>query len=151
MREKCYKCPVQECRQHYATRYNVRRHLSSAHPGFIPNECPRCQRVLSSRQNLRQHLAIHTGDRPYQCQFCLQYFRQSSQLSLHRKQHYMEAREMPVAKVCSRQLTQLLAQTGVSAELRDTEMLQKAISEGFRLPDLLKEPQTDTSHIATIW
>lgn len=99
MREKSYKCPVSQCPQRYATRYNVRRHLNSAHPGFVLNECPRCQRILSSRQNLRQHLAIHTGDRPYQCQFCLQHFRQSSQLSLHRREHYLEAREMPVAKV----------------------------------------------------
>lgn len=151
MREKCYKCPAPGCQQRYATRYNVRRHLNSAHSSFIPNECPRCQRVLSSRQNLRQHLAIHTGARPYQCQFCLQYFRQSSQLSLHRKQHYLDAREMPVVKVGIRQLTQLLEQSGVLRELRETEVPQMAISEAFRLPELVKTEQTATPHIDSFW
>lgn len=99
MRERSYKCPVPECVQRYATRYNVRRHVRTGHPGFIHNSCPHCHRVLSSRQNLRQHVAIHTGERPLKCQFCEVWFRQSSQLSIHRRQHYLEARAMPVAKV----------------------------------------------------
>lgn len=148
MRERSYRCPVPECQQHYATRYNVRRHISTAHPGFVLNECPRCHRVMSSRQNLKQHLAIHTGDRPYQCQFCLLFFRQSSQLSLHRRQHYLEVREMPVIKVVTMQLTALINSTDV---LTKSEESPQTSQPTVKLPELSQERQTLKSKLGAIW
>lgn len=143
MREKSFKCPVAQCPQRYATRYNVQRHLNSAHPGFVLNECPRCQQVLSSRQTLRQHLAIHTGERPYRCQFCLQQFRQSSQLSQHRKQHYLEVRQMPIPKVRPSQLTALMMQSRLS--LHETE---EASQVNVKLPEIRLERQYAAAHLS---
>jgi uncharacterized Zn-finger protein len=52
-------------------------------------KCKYCFRNLSSRQNLREHTYIHTGERPYICTEtgCNQKFRQGSLLSIHRKIH----------------------------------------------------------------
>jgi len=52
-------------------------------------KCKYCNRNLSSRQNLREHIYIHTGVRPYKCTEpgCSKTFRQGSLLSIHRKAH----------------------------------------------------------------
>jgi uncharacterized Zn-finger protein len=52
-------------------------------------ECRICSRLLSSKQNLREHLFIHSGERPYKCTEpgCSKTFRQGSLLSIHRRIH----------------------------------------------------------------
>ncbi|OMJ76967.1 hypothetical protein SteCoe_23553 [Stentor coeruleus] len=52
--------------------------------------CPTCSKVLSSKQNLKQHMNIHTGDKPYKCLFanCQISFKHASQLSNHRMIHH---------------------------------------------------------------
>lgn len=52
-------------------------------------QCKYCFKDLSSRQNLREHMYIHTGEKPYICNEpgCNQTFRQGSLLSIHRRIH----------------------------------------------------------------
>lgn len=52
-------------------------------------KCSHCNKTLSSQQNLREHMYIHTGERPYLCNEpgCTQSFRQGSLLSIHKKIH----------------------------------------------------------------
>ena len=52
-------------------------------------KCKYCFRSLSSRQNLREHLYIHTEEKPYVCTEvgCGQKFRQGSLLSIHKRIH----------------------------------------------------------------
>ena len=53
------------------------------------SQCHICLKQLSSKQNLKQHLNIHTGEKPYACSFpgCGNSYRHASQLSNHRLQH----------------------------------------------------------------
>ena len=53
-------------------------------------KCQFCNRNLSSRQNLKEHLYIHTGERPYACKEpgCGETFRQGSLLSIHKRIHF---------------------------------------------------------------
>ena len=55
----------------------------------IKFKCKYCFRKMSSRQNLREHLYIHTGEMPYICTEpgCGQKFRQGSLLSTHKRIH----------------------------------------------------------------
>jgi uncharacterized Zn-finger protein len=53
------------------------------------NVCNICQKKLSSKQNLRQHLNIHSGDKPYCCTYpgCDSSYKHASQLSSHKIIH----------------------------------------------------------------
>ena len=52
-------------------------------------KCPYCHKNLSSRQNLKEHINIHTGKKPFECTEpgCGKRFRQGSLLSIHRRIH----------------------------------------------------------------
>ena len=63
-------------------------------------KCSYCKRNLSSRQNLREHIYIHTGERPYVCDEpgCGLSFRQGSLYSIHRKNHIKETTDLKLRK-----------------------------------------------------
>lgn len=51
--------------------------------------CRLCGKTLSSKQNLQQHTAVHTGEKPLKCPFpnCSASFTHASQLSTHKAIH----------------------------------------------------------------
>ena len=51
--------------------------------------CRLCGKTLSSKQNLQQHTAVHTGEFPLKCPFpeCSASFKHASQLSTHKAIH----------------------------------------------------------------
>ena len=109
-----YPCPHPGCSLSYASKYNVRRHLKVSHPDYHPFQCPTCSKVLSSKQNYKQHQHIHTGAKPFLCTApgCGMQFRQGSQLSIHKKTHYtLPIVEISIVKVRAMQLTDMLAGT----------------------------------------
>lgn len=51
--------------------------------------CQICGKALSSKQNLQQHIAVHTGETPLKCPYpdCSAAFKHASQLSTHKAIH----------------------------------------------------------------
>ena len=51
--------------------------------------CLICFESLASVQNLKQHMNIHTGHKPYKCSYpgCFSEFKHASQLSCHKSIH----------------------------------------------------------------
>lgn len=63
--------------------------MESPNPPEESNECSICAKKLSSKQNLKQHMNIHTGERPFKCNFpgCNASYKHASQLSNHKAIH----------------------------------------------------------------
>lgn len=84
-----FHCRATGCGKSYSSKYNLRRHIESNHCKNKRFRCRACGKYLSSRQNLQEHMHTHTRVKPYICReiHCGKSFRQSSQLSNHKKLH----------------------------------------------------------------
>lgn len=93
--EEEFSCYYSNCNKKYKSKYNLTRHINSMHLGIKSFICSLCQKSFVSKQTLLEHEFLHTGERPYKCNYpnCGKMFRQSSQLSLHKKFHRIQKEE----------------------------------------------------------
>ncbi|XP_034409090.1 zinc finger protein 79 [Cyclopterus lumpus] len=80
--------PCMHCSATFSRPSQLLQHQRSEHaqkpPGFL---CTECGRAFNSHSNLRIHLNVHTGARPYTCSDCGKSFSQSGALKIHRRIH----------------------------------------------------------------
>jgi len=50
--------------------------------------CSVCGKTCTSKSKLAQHMRVHTGERPYQCNECGRKFRQKPHLNTHMGTHW---------------------------------------------------------------
>ena len=55
----------------------------------VPVQCPECNRYLAHKSSLKDHMLIHSGQKPFKCCLCVLTFRQNSQLKRHMERHHM--------------------------------------------------------------
>lgn len=82
-----YSCAVEGCMKEYYNKFNLKRHISICHLKSNLFICNTCGVALVCKKNLREHMFIHSGIKPYKCTYCGKKFRQLSQLTLHRRIH----------------------------------------------------------------
>ena len=84
-----FKCTVSGCSKMYVNKAILKRHFQAFHNTSNKFQCKTCNKSLASRQNLKEHSFIHSGEKPYSCKEsgCGASFRQGTHLSAHKKLH----------------------------------------------------------------
>lgn len=80
------------CNKSYPNKAALRGHTRRVHETWRnnKNKCPFCEKILSSSRSMKEHVASHTGEKLFQCQFCPSSFTFNSAMYIHRKQKHKE-------------------------------------------------------------
>ncbi|NWR39860.1 ZN131 protein, partial [Tachuris rubrigastra] len=89
--EKPFECP--NCHERFARNSTLKCHLTACQSGAGAKkgrkklyECQVCNSVFNSWDQFKNHLVIHTGDKPNHCTLCDLWFMQGSELRRHLKE-----------------------------------------------------------------
>ncbi|XP_053180697.1 zinc finger protein 408-like [Scomber japonicus] len=74
------------CPKLLANSGSLRNHMK-LHTGERPHICQHCGKCFSQKGNLESHLRIHNGEKPYPCSECDQHFSQKQELRRHMLSH----------------------------------------------------------------
>ncbi|XP_068619293.1 zinc finger and BTB domain-containing protein 49-like isoform X3 [Battus philenor] len=80
-------CVCQICGKQFRAPNGLQRHLTETHQRLRRPTCSFCSKNFANTQNLKQHIRIHTGERPFVCTQCGKRFTQSGSLHVHLKTH----------------------------------------------------------------
>lgn len=92
---KGYNCPVESCQKSFARADHYKQHINNVHKGEIVDgvmrkptfeqKCEICSKMFYHSGNLRKHMTLHSGERPFSCDECGRTFALSQHLKSHLK------------------------------------------------------------------
>ncbi|XP_078493555.1 zinc finger protein ZF(C2H2)-80 isoform X2 [Ciona intestinalis] len=85
----------------HSPRNGGRSALRSRGRGSVRNDtCQYCGKVFKNTSNLTVHRRMHTGERPYKCRLCDYACAQSSKLTRHMRTHGLNGRDVYRCEIC---------------------------------------------------
>ena len=83
----CHLCGLQ-----FPLLHDLYQHLAELHedPEARELQCQTCGKWLSSKLKLKNHMRTHTGERPFQCNFCHMSFLSDNSMYTHQKDRHPE-------------------------------------------------------------
>lgn len=82
-KEMCDQCSMM------INKNKMKRHIANKHSDLRPFECrePGCTSTFKEKRALKEHHNLHTGAKPFRCEYCSESFYHSSILRMHRLRH----------------------------------------------------------------
>eukprot|EP00826_Nyctotherus_ovalis_P008025 TRINITY_DN12071_c0_g1_i7.p1 TRINITY_DN12071_c0_g1~~TRINITY_DN12071_c0_g1_i7.p1 ORF type:complete len:277 (-),score=29.20 TRINITY_DN12071_c0_g1_i7:144-974(-) len=120
-----FVCDFPGCQKAFGTKFSMNRH-KVVHSKDRNFKCDRCGRRFALSQYLKEHIYIHTNERPYICGIgnCTESFRQTGKLAIHRKTHWKDSQgaagDQEAAAADIRRLTDVFVGPKEEAKLVNT-------------------------------
>ncbi|CAK1554309.1 unnamed protein product [Leptosia nina] len=97
--------PCETCGKMFRNATALKVHVNQVHRRIFATKCAVCDRVVSSKHNMQQHMRSHVDLRPYTCTFdaCGKTFKDKTALKKHEIIHYPDKQFK--CKLCDRLFT----------------------------------------------
>uniref|UniRef100_A0A8C4RAC1 C2H2-type domain-containing protein n=1 Tax=Eptatretus burgeri TaxID=7764 RepID=A0A8C4RAC1_EPTBU len=82
---RIFTCSI--CAHLFLTEGALQLHMETRHKKGCSYKCSVCGKSFSTKQNVKIHNRIHTGERPYKCSICGKNFSEKSSVKIHNRIH----------------------------------------------------------------